>query len=371
MDVRLQPRARALGDRLGDRLGALLHALPPRARGITGLARYLQVGKSTCQRVVEGVRAEGTEVIRDLPGSAGLRAVVEASRSRGVDSAVCDAALDAIEALDGLVADAGGSKARLLAALDAIERFGGPREDSEEAERRDLVEAAGRLLADLSDVRLTVRAYAPGSEGRLRRYIAVGQVGLRRAPGAGPLLGAHIIRDGDDHADAGPALIEGFSTPGVQIRRDASPHPAGYWVEGQRPGEPFTYLIEPRPPYDGPTGPIRAASFLQTPTRGLLVDLFVHRDLPFRGAPSCAARPPDRNNWVMNDPSADERWPHAVLPAALGPALRHPTSTLWPRLSDAEKALFERWKLNPGEFTGYRVELRYPIWCALYTVSLG
>jgi len=386
MDDPLWTQTRQTGQLLQLAFSRLRDEFPVTSRSISGMARYLEVTKSTTQRLSEGLRAEDPlQAVRAFPGRQGLRQVVAAAHRKGHGGRRCDEANAAIDALDQLLSIHGNSKSRLLNQLDEVQRFQRPRQATL-SERRALVQAAGAVLANHSDVRVSIRAIHrdPSDPARWTlRHLAVGHVGLRRGAGARPLIGSH--RSSHDQAEilrAPPRLLPSFTTPGsgletLQDKRSNQGDLDYRLRPGGRPGEPFDYIadlggpIRVHHPAKGPQKQLLAGVYVDSPTNALIMDLFVERELSPGTVPRVDVLPGVSVVGRSLGQKNIDSWPHQLTPLALGQALQHPSSAHWDKLLHVEQQLFEDWSLNPEHFVGYRVETRYPIFSALYTLSLN
>ena len=109
------------------------------------------------------------------------------------------------------------------------------------------------------------------------------------------------------------------------------------------------------------------STFISVPCARLVFDTFLHRSM----ARQCVPRPRlyRTTPGVFNDRS--QHW-HDMLPYAptlqlLGAEPRIAGSPFYPRHAELLAAYFERVGWNMADFVGYRIELEYPLWSGYYT----
>ncbi|MEL6347629.1 MAG: hypothetical protein AAFV53_31265 [Myxococcota bacterium] len=386
MEDPLRVEVRATGEVLQRAFSTLVAGFPAGGQTISGMARYLGVTKSTTQRLVEGLRAaDPVAAVRAFPGSKGLRRIVDAARGQSMPEPHCAAAMQAVDGLDRLLLKGGGSKARLLNQLDDARRFQGRRQATE-ADRRALAQAAGAVLANHSEARLSirvVRADPSDPQQWTLRHMATGHIGMRRAAGARPQIGSHQITIANTAVlNAPPRLLEDFTTPNTQLETLRDDRMALGELQYRlrppvAPGEPFDYIadiggpLRVEHPARSENRQLVAGVFVDSPTNTLIMDLFVEPSLLPGAVPGVDVLP---GHEILRRPlgrDEHEQWPHQVTPLALGRALQHPTSKQWAPLLNLERQLFKGWALDPNQFIGYRLEARYPIFSALYAFSLA
>ena len=75
-------RADRVARRLHSEIASFLNSLPPEARNASGLARFLEIDRTTCQRAVFAATRHypGPDLLGRLPGIKGLQQMVEAAR---------------------------------------------------------------------------------------------------------------------------------------------------------------------------------------------------------------------------------------------------------------------------------------------------
>ena len=203
-DADLLARAEDLAARLRTELRELLDELPPGARGGSALSRHLRIDRATCQRAIAASRAEGLDVLANLPGVQGLEAVVQALADRSADPAKADGARAALAQFERLVDDAGGSRAGLLRRVEAA-TVGRPLGADDVSARKRLFGAARDLCGRWSELTGAIFMYRPTPDDPTTMesaYVST-LIGHRARAGAIPLTMSTAVtsRDGLDHAD--------------------------------------------------------------------------------------------------------------------------------------------------------------------------
>jgi len=105
------------------------------------------------------------------------------------------------------------------------------------------------------------------------------------------------------------------------------------------------------------------------PTRHLIFDVFLHRDMEreFRPgidvqlwAPNLDTRPADR--WLT-------RFPDVPRLQLLGTGVAHAQTPAYPRYVELVRTFFDQVGWSPEDFVGFRCEVDYPIWRSGYFMS--
>lgn len=384
-------------------LRGLLAALPVEAQTASGLARSLQIERTTCQRAVSAANQPfaGAALVGQLPGVAGLRALADAVAQRwtGIPEALeatrsLRAGIDAYAAVLHRVA---GSRARLLTRLGATEAHSVPPAASQGALARQLFEAASALTGRRSQTWLAVHIFEPGGRAdRLFQTRAYGLIGHTARRDAVPLT-FHVFatppadaESADDAAELGRfhALLPETSGDGVppEVLRAFSSDPPPV-VRTRQPNEFLVQAVEPSADLSRPSDlvfglrglmahPGSAPPFMEEvwaminfPARWLLLDVFLHREVARRCIPGL-----DVHLWRPDFAStAGERWQtrFATSPRleALGPGLHQVDSAAYDRQPELLRYLFEIRGLDPAEYVGYRCQCAYPMWRTGYRMT--
>ncbi len=384
-------------------LRGLLSTLPVEDQSASGLARSLEIERTTCQRAVSAVNQPfaGTALVGQLPGVAGLRALADATETRFARNAdAVDAARGLREAIDGYASvlhRAAGSRAKLLARLSAdhTKRVAAPAQYENHA--RQLFEASTALTGRQSQAWISVHIYEPTQRpDRLWQTRAHGLIGHTAREDAVPLT-FHVFatlpsgtEHGDDAAELGrfhPLHRSAHSdgTPSEVLRAFSSDPPP--IVQARQPNEFLVQTVDSVADARGPCDlmfglgglmahPNAAPPFMEEvwaminfPARWMLFDVFLHRDIARRCIPGL-----DQHLWRPDFAStAGERWQtrFATSPRleALGAGLRQVESPAFTRHGELLRYLFTMRGLNPEEYVGYRCQTPYPMWRTGYRMT--
>lgn len=403
LDLPLRAELEAALRTLHRDLRGLLATLPVEVQSASGLARCLEIERTTCQRAVSAVNQPfaGTSLVGQLPGVAGLRALVDASKNRWAGEAeIAEAARLLCDAVDGyasVVRRAAGSRAKLLARLSAegAHRTTAPLQNEHHA--RQLFEAAGALTGRHSQAWVSVHIYEPGGRAdRLWQTRAHGLIGHTAREDAVPLT-FHVFttasaesQHDEDAAELGrfhPLLPHDFDdgSPSEVLRAFSSDPPPV--VRARQPNE---FLVQTIDPVAGSRGscdlmfglrglmahPRVVPPFMEEvwaminfPARWMLFDVFLHRDIARRCIPGL-----DMHLWRPDFAStAGERWQtrFATSPRleALGAGLRQVDSPAYARHGELLRHLFAARDLNPDDYVGYRCQTQFPLWRTGYRMT--
>jgi len=389
-DADILARARDLAARLRSELRELIEELPPGLRGGSALSRHLSIDRATCQRAIAASRAEGLEVIENLPGLQGLEAVVKALAARSADPARADGATAALEQFDRLIQDAGGSRASLLRAIESASRVGHPDEDVEARER--LYAASRDLCGRWSDVTGAIFMYrpVPGDPDAMESVSVSTLIGHHARAEAIPLTLAVASNTRADRSalefhnlDATPAvgrsagaLLEAFSTSPPPIVTTRTPDKELIYtidadsidpstgvdiVTARRPASPAPHPATESPPIH------EVWMLLNTPARHMLFDVYLHRSLARQCIASMSA-----HLWRADiDSTIGRRWrtrfPRSPSLEVLG--AETPPSPVYPRQVELTRHVFGAVSWPREEFVGFRCSLEHPVWRAGYCMT--
>ena len=380
-------RLSLLGQRLGSEIASALRELPETARGGSGLSRFARVDRATCQRIVHAARqSSGLEVLRKVPGPAGLHQFVRSVREHLSPGALAGIER-AAEEYDGLVRELGGSQTRLLARLDEQSSTGIG--ESDLAARANLFAGSSQIVGRWSEVGMFVSVYGPTPDGdRMDRVNATGFLGHRGHRGAVPLTtgsgrlkpkagesGSALSLDGSPAEGATPlALLEEFCSKPLPVVTSRQPNSGLFQVldyEGAESGRSVDIVTARMnakpielPSADDPVHAIwMTVSF---PARHLLADVYLHRSLARRCIPAVNAHLHDLHHFDPKDWAT--RFRDQPTLQLLGPGISQAECKVYPSQPEVTRALFDGIGWDPDQFVGYRCEIAYPIWRAGYCV---
>lgn len=387
--------------RLHSELVALLQAVPEEARNASGLARHLEVDRTTCQRAVYVASRPypGLEVLERLPGARALRSLIEATRA--ADPPTSADTLDALEVAARqyrrLVSTLGGSLAQVQRRLALGTSTGAApvgRGDDAAPEVR-LFDAARDLTGRASDCWVAVYVYRPSPDDPRRVEVirAYGLRGHQARRDAVPLVVHNFSSGSVSEASADDprfgslerARIEG-RTPTIVLEDFTSDPPP--LVTARQPGQFLVQSIDA--PSSAASTPVdlmlaTRSSFphpaeydprieevwalVNFPARHLLLDVYLHPDLARRSVPSLDAHlwGPDFSTHV------GDRWQTRFSETPplqlLGTGVRASGPPAFPHLPELTTQLFARSELDPTGYVGFRCDVAYPLWRAGYCVT--
>lgn len=388
-------------------LRGLLATLPIEAQTASGLARYLRIERTTCQRAVSAATQPyaGLSLASQLPGPRGLRLLVDAVAKRrngepspevGARVASLRAAIDAYEAATRRTA---GSRSELLRRLEAQAADAGDSAatGSDVRLREQLFHAAAGLTGRSSQTWLAAHIYEPQPGGQtLMQTRAHGLIGHVARDDAVPLT-LHVIPpdaelltpDALEPAglvplvpapdDGAPAeVLRAFSTRPIPIVR--TQHPNEFIVQtverapGQSETDAFDVLFAMRGrmvhPGHTPSRLEEVWALINFPVRRLLLDVFLHRDLARDCIPGL-----DTHLWRPDFAAhVGERWQTRFARGpklqVLGAGLQHAGTESYARHRELLAFLFAARGMNPADYIGFRCETPYPMWRTGYRVTL-
>lgn len=392
-------RLETVARRVHEELREVVRALP--GSGASQLSRELGVERTTCQRVVQAVTVAfaGAGLVGKLPGVKGLRQFLAASREAGAEASLVDGAEAAVDALETLMHDLGGSQSRLVRRLEAsggtlaaadllveVEREGPIRER--------LFEAGTQLTGQFSDLSLATFVFRPSpgqpqliDMGQLRGFF--GHHMRRDAMPFSVHWWLHAAEEAGDESfrtldreplrgrSAGIVLEQFSSRPLPQIT-SRGPRDRRVMVidpSSLEEGSAFDVVTagrtdagQPHPAHDTP--PRHEVWVLgRFPARVLLFDVFLHRSMARQCIPSVG-------RYVITpslSETMDRRWldrfsggPTLQL---LEPGLGQVAHRAYPRYRQLLQHFFDRLDWDPADYVGYRCEAVYPQWGAGYCMT--
>jgi hypothetical protein len=399
--------ARRVAGRLRAELTSTLQSLPRKYLSPGQMSRDLRVNRTVCHRLMTSLEAgkDDLALLMGLPGVQGLRQCIRAMERHGADPGRIASAEAAVEQFAQLVADLGGSHARLSARLslsapadDASGKGNTPHASVRRTRvREQLFEAAAWLMGRRTEARCGISLIRPSparpSEIEYAHVRFFSE--LRANPDATPLvIASSIAPDGD-----GPELpVESYRTLDgapmdararnsiiAPFTSDPLPMVTARDISGR-----LTHLIDPRPEssrrrLDIAVGymvpslcPIPAtqevpilleAIHMREPSAAMVFDVYLHSSLAAGCRPSISAYV-GRNSGLHD---IIDRWYDRVedtpVLKLLGPGLANAASPMAPHLDELTEHVFTRLGWNPAEFLGYRCEESFPLWGCDYVMA--
>ena len=400
----LSSAERLRADRAARRLHAearsLIAALEPEHRSAAGLARALDLDRTSCQRLVSAVRGPypGPEIVESLPGARALRAIIQEIKERALAPAErLDGADAAVERFDQTIASLAGSRAKLLQRLEAsdpraISAPASTAEGDDLAHRRTLFESAAALTGRWSEAWVASYLYHPDprDSDRLLTHRAFGLLGHRAAPEAVPLV-IHNFSSTDTDAPApgifradgepsshptAPAVLEAFTSAPIPLVSTANPREflvQSIDLDEEEPDASIDLMMAatgsvPHPrTRDNQIEELWA--LVNFPARRLLLDAWLPRDESRASIPSLAA-----HLWGP-DFATDEsrrwqtRFARSPVLQLLGAGLSSVRADANPRHEELTRALFDSAGRRAEDYVGVRCAIDYPIWRAGYCIT--
>lgn len=409
-DTRLTDGALADAQRLAERLQSavmvIFKALPKENRSAAGLARFTELERTICQRLVASVVGceVGPRTLTTIPGTKTLRLLAAELGGRGVDAE----GLESVAAQFDEYFDRWGKSQRGYARL-LEQHLKGPAENEDDASFRSpspalipedpglrrrlrLFQVARETLGAYAKATIQIVIFAPSRTDPEWLDIGRGRgvVGHRANPGAMPLM-ISFVREGETAltgtSEFSPLNTDDLDDPrhcGVLREFSTDPLPPimikdkGQWrfhlidhPIGQSHGIDLLYAEQTlrglkRPGSDDPTRCDEVFANLNLPIEGLICDAYLHRDLAKRCIPGLDIQLPLSASQELRD----ERWATRVSSGpplkVLGTGLGKAASNLYPRHAELTEAVFKKFGRDPNDFVGYRCEEVYPEWRLAY-----
>jgi hypothetical protein len=382
-----------------------LESLPEGERGASAMSRELGVDRATCQRIVATLARSETDAstLVHLPGVLGLRQFIGAmSKREGANAeqlAACTAAVDKFEALLG---NLGGSQRRLRERLQATElaRLQGHDRPAyvgadDPGARETLYRAAAAITGRWSDTTLTMRIIRPsaGDPKKTEELMVRGLLGhVARAEAVPLVIGfdTHADPSDKDHPafstlDARPAsgksprsLVEPFCSsplPKVVTRSVGRMLVQLLDLADREGSAPVDIVVANRSAQPEPhPATLRPAvgelwSLITFPSRCLLFDVYLHKDIAKRCAPSLEAHLWNPDIREQGSSRWSTRFPGGPKLEILGPGLSGCACEQYRRHQELTAHVFGEAAWDPEEFVGYRCAVVYPIWRGGYCLA--
>lgn len=388
------------GDRLIAAWQQLLATLPEPAQGISALARYLSLPKGTCQRIVEGANSskDGLHAYARFPGPEALRSVAQACiNAANEDPATimaAEAALGATAKFATVLQETRLSQTGLIHAIAkarASNAGSAVREDRQRTQRRALFTAASNVTGEQLDAKLAAGVYMPSDNpGRMHVQVALAFRGIRREPGARPVVPfiyagywdhpAMHIRKAPPSTQSGAdwEIIESLSTAGLRAERIVGEQDRTLLVVDTEHVPATKHGVDiamtfnsdaPLDPRGSTTARLAPSVRIMQPTRVLVHDMFIHRDLLEGRRPRAAclsfSAPPGDSKGGSYQECWYERFPDEVLVSKLN--RRSPDVDTYAEVLQtlSDKAFAG---CSPADFIAFRCHVAYPLWQSEYRV---
>jgi hypothetical protein len=387
----LEQKLNQAGSELYRTLKKLLDGIPEGSQGPQRLGTALDLDKVLAHRILKTVKdVNPLAVLQHAPGPDPMRRFVRAAKKNGASLADTKEALLAIDQFHGILREDIGDRSQLDAILSAW--LPGSRSEFELRRKQSVFKARSQLLGISAATNLATVILHPSTQGDGIDVVwLAGLYGLRRLrPGARTKLTTRrFVVEG---ADRRPTTLGGERVECLEgLRLDAfcSAQPAE--LEVNHVGEKVQYLLAgedfgkkaisdlllaevnydemPRTPKSGRRPYVFAE--IATPTKLLLFDVLVHKDLYPGATPELGTYDTAFDGVVdVNDPSREiDRIDSADRLEMTGRGIEMLPSPEIPMHGELIKHVFESLAWNPDSFRGWRARIDYPLYGAQVAVS--
>jgi len=385
--------ARLYGD-----LRKLVSQLPGHAQGGYGMSRHLDVVRNTCQRVIQALadHEPSIDTLVKLPGTKGLRLLLEAMEKEDIDQNLIDIAQAGVEQFDGLIKDYGGSHSKLITRITTVDSEKKPFELASLQARQVLYQAAVAITGRATESTISLYAFrkSPDDPDVLQRAIVTGLIQTTVIPGGMPVVisNGSTVRFDDDSEDAlknlngsdaqgatPDALFKEFcSHPLPTVTSRGSLEGLIQVIDPQNLDNPQTFDVVSaaisNDPFLDPHGQpnfVENWALVNCPSKKLIFDIYLHEDMERMYRPSIDAQQwnpnlsaPGGDKWVL-------RYPQVPTLELLGRGLGNSSTDGYARHTELTETFFERIGWNPAEFFGIRCQVDFPIWRGGYCIQFA
>ncbi|MFT5423934.1 MAG: hypothetical protein ACI89L_001726 [Phycisphaerales bacterium] len=391
-----QKRAVRVASRMHAELGRLVGELPEPIRRASPMSRRLKVVRNTCQRVVATLSdtEPSLETLTKLPGIKGLELLIEAMYRYGLTRSHLESTTTAVREFGALIGDLAGSHTKLIARLAA----GSADTDNDGIgglqSRIELVAAATRITGRHTRFNPTLYAFRADENDPkiLHRAMVQAMIGTTVVPGGMPAMlesgltteSMHATKEGFQELNHEPAI--GSSVSALLQDFTSRPLPT---VTTQPVGDRISRIIDPTSlsgpvtfdvasanrtvhhTHDPKTGKPTLSevwTLINAPTKRMVLDIFLHRDLHDRLTTSA-----DALVWRPDlDHPAQSRWMYTVpvqpTITDLGRGLGRVACEHYDRMPELAESFFDLLGWDANDFYGLRLDVEYPVWRAGYCV---
>ena len=377
-------QAKQIATDLLDAFHEVMELLPEHARGASGMSRYLSVARTTCQRIVSALRetTRSAATLIDVPGSQGMRQLLDAIQQAHGESAVLQKARQRVTEFDRFIRNLGGSQSKLRERLELqADQYDSEKGISDNARQR-LFEAAVSVTGRECDVLLNLYVFRPQEDNpdQMECATAHGMIGnVVRSAGMpiyltmGRVHSASITSSDFMMLEQGTHSIlpEFCSKPEPILNMNPSGKDHVLYVfdrDKYEDGEVIDIVFAGRtsdPMIDPDTGCYSLDSvwaLMNCPSRHQILDVYIHRDIERLFRPNVEAQlwnpkldQPAEHRWITRLPI------HPQL-QLLGEGLERAACPSYPRHADLTRHLFNVLHWRTEEFIGFRCEMAFPIW---------
>jgi len=349
------------------------------------VARRFDLNRNLTWKVSRVIAAPDPLVaIGHLPGQAGIDLVIEAFERAGAPASIGHAVREAMDAFAAVVKEHAGDREQLELTLESMGFF--ERESTAVSGRELAFKGNSSVWGVQARTRVASMFVAPGKAAGTHDYIMMsGFVGLRRLrPSVQWRLGrAQVHTDGGVLMNDGPGMSEiEAKKPGdlpLIVKEFCSPNmpellskPTDDGLEICLPGGQvgnrgafdcyFGYIYRGISSVAAPDNQFgSAATPIPLPVERLVFDLIVHKDVSMPAIPEAKMYgfPHGGPDGPAAQTPANELPLHERLVELAGspPAV---ANAAVPGLSKMTGTLYARMQWNPGDFRGYRIQIKHP-----------
>jgi hypothetical protein len=380
----LEARIAAIGTRLAQSIGDVLDAIPGAPRGPADLARIIGIDKVLASRVLKSARhKDPIAVVHLSPGPDPLRRVLRAAGKRKVPADLILAANRAVDEFGAFIRNEVGDRS----ALDAIISDWIPeaRAEFELRRKQSAFRATSELKGVAAEINLSTVLLHPSDDGAhidivwLFAFFNL----ARLRPGGSVKFATRRFAPHD--SPRRPRTLDSVPVEGLDgLRLDAFCSTPPAELDVHRVGEVVHYTLGgdsfgPRSATDLVFAEVNMAELdryvprtkarkrnvfaeISTPTKTLIFDALVHRDL-FTGADPALLIYDTAIDGVadVNDPTRDiDRMDLRETIQNLGYGLGRLRTTEVPRYDELLRTVCEKLGWDGDEFLGHRCRIDYP-----------
>lgn len=370
---------------------ALLDAIPGGPHSPTRLAAELRMSRVIVSRLVNAVRRRSlVEVMEAMPGPESLRGAVSGAAKLGVDRHIIDEARGAVDDFAALIREGFGTRAALHAAVGGRSHALRPRVDH--AGRADAFRGMRQILGVEARTWLTAMWFAPSPRDAETVVVTTlhGTIGLRKLRAdmqvyftfGPPQSGSDHIATARDLSRGEVMLTDLYTHRPAELENEMIAGQLRYRLVTDKIGKrevsdmlAVSHDAKGSRRYGTADAPYRGASvFVDVPSRALICDMIVHRDL-FAGAspqllvynpgPRGPANPNDRARDFDRVTTTDMP---AEIPLSAGCA-DHLTVSDVPNYTQMVQRVCGKIGADINDFRIYRLRLVYPVISFQYVLA--
>jgi hypothetical protein len=396
--ARAAERSRLVGDHLRSTFQRVIDAMPPNARSISTMSRWLDIHKATCQRVVEALNksTDALDALTRFPGVEGMRKHLAACLQRGIDPVKLQAAHEAVNEYEALLDELDLSQRALVELVRAEGPSLARQPRVVRLQRKALFEAASTLTGERVRHKMLVGFLRPSQRdpNSLSVCLVSHLSGFERRPFSRPIVvalyggwwGRFGVREDwsdapapDTEIDRPARVIEEFTSVEVRaIRLETSHLRTLLLVDTVEMPEPADVAVEiktsaARNPLSGASPRTDMAARISQPCEKLTIAVFLHESLANASSPSIAcvslAAPPGDSPdgapslvWFERFPEEPELRVVGHGDAAVASSVRTPPESLL--------SWFARTRLDrPSDYILHRCDVDFPVWQSEYRMN--